>query len=217
MKHIVMVAALVLLPTALACQTARRERTNRVLREKCERAAESVRKGPQDPDYERVMWKIAGCDDTGPEALSARWQQISGADRKDLETMVRSTQELRDARLLASMIATATDASRPVVVRMASIQVLFNYLNPSYEVPLDVLLNADKGCSRARKPQDPATPACWTIPLMSHPTSTREGAQPMPANSALIIRRTFQTLAEGDADAKVRGAAKLLIDETKYR
>lgn len=206
--------AVAFVPAALACQTVRSERTDESFAKECQARAQSLLKGPSDPSYQRSRWLIDRCTETGPAALSARWQQISGDDREDLGIIVASTRSLRDQRLLESMIRIATDGSRPTIVRLGSLQVLLNYIDPSYDVQLDALLSAETYCNGPLSPTDAKVQReakCGGIAYLGHDTSG-EGTRRFAANSTSTIRRTFRTLAEGDSNSNVRYAAKLLSD-----
>jgi hypothetical protein len=53
--------------------------------------------GPTHPHYEESLGVIAFCDESGPEALMARWHSVDGTDTHDLARLTFETHALRTA------------------------------------------------------------------------------------------------------------------------
>jgi hypothetical protein len=138
----------------------------------------------------------ANAQQMDPAAVAAAWRRVSDAPAELTEVRSQSFQ-LRDARIADAALATARDAGRPTDVRLAALQALMSYVEPSLTVQMDQL----------RHP----TPTA----VLARSIHTRKvvGSQAPSADLPARIGGTIRILGENDPDVVVREAARFLTRE----
>jgi hypothetical protein len=134
------VAMMILLPSRLWGQGGEHQLAVKH-RNDCRLAAQVLGTGHPAPHREWALRYIANCEGEGPAVLAALWR--SAPNSGDVETLVRSSLRLRDARLYNQLRETAGDRSRPGPVRVGAMLVLARYTDPRNAIWLTDLVPPD--------------------------------------------------------------------------
>lgn len=118
-------------------------------RNNCRLAAQVLTSGHPHPRYEWARATIVDCEDEGPAYFAAQWTRAP-ADTAVLRQMIAGSSLIRDARVYASLRQTATDASRPPVVRVAAMIGLAEYVDPRISIDLSELCVPEGPITRIR-------------------------------------------------------------------
>ncbi|HEX8391286.1 MAG TPA: hypothetical protein VF665_02925 [Longimicrobium sp.] len=84
---------------------------------------------------------ISRCESAGPAVLARLWQTVTLGE--EIEPLVTSSMEIRDARLYEQLRATASDRTRPAEVRVAAMLVLALYTDTHNAIGLGDLVPRD--------------------------------------------------------------------------
>jgi hypothetical protein len=142
-----------------------------------------------------AIWDAAQCLASGPTALAAVWKRNGVGSSEARDVLVEATSSLRDTRLFEVIVGVATDGSRPSTDRLAALQVLMRYYNPSYAPTVDNLRTAPEWSSVARRLDGPA-------PI--------NGTSPLGDSARAQIATTLARLGASESDTTVRKAALVL-------
>lgn len=177
-------------------------------------------------------------------AVVRRWESLrSATDTMELWTASRAAGRLRDARVFEALAKVADDRDANVIARISAVRGLLLMLSPGRRITVADLRDPDGPCMgsetvlhdeqetvrplsanyQARLRQiaasirrSPEIRRKWqksrTV-CKSTPNSVRS-RHPLRGSMESRIRRTFQILAEGDGDSKVRDVGKRLSDLT---
>jgi hypothetical protein len=145
----------------------------------------------------REFWELTWCTESGPPMLALAWRHVQDSGRT-LMAFVRMTTIVRDRRLYSSLFAVARDSSRPIEVRIASVDAIASLLHPSLRLFTagDRRVNPTKSCSG----------------LLFDETVQEEGGDPMGPGSRRIGVVELARLAEEDLPRPVADAARVLAD-----
>ncbi|HEX8391289.1 MAG TPA: hypothetical protein VF665_02940 [Longimicrobium sp.] len=110
-------------------------------RNDCRLAEQILRTGHPDPHREWALAYISRCESAGPVTLAALWRDISAPD--EIEPLVNSSLQIRDARLYQQLRRTAEDRARPADVRVAALLVLARNTDPRNAIWLSDLIPPD--------------------------------------------------------------------------
>jgi hypothetical protein len=147
-------------------------------------------------------WAVAHCPSSGPPALAERWGERNVPGGREGAELVDATGSLRDARLFAAVRRVATDGGRPVADRLAALQALMRYHDPSFVPSLEYLMATSPPLSPiARRIGGPE-------PL--------DGSAPLPGTTRRDIGELLAQLAASDDNAMVRRAALRLRQAVAY-
>jgi hypothetical protein len=146
-----------------------------------------------------LLWATAGARvwaQQGEAATAAEWARV-GDSPAELAQLHGKSLQRRDARIAEAALTAATDVSRPTGVRLAALQTLVSYLDPSLTVEMNVLRHPTRGSALAEVAA-PAPPV---------------GAEPPSADLPRRIGKAIQRLGANDPDVTVRDAARFLKRE----
>jgi hypothetical protein len=147
-RILLLVALLVL--TAAAPAAAQADRAAEAhKRNDCRLAGQVLASGQPHPRYEWARAAIVDCEEEGPVYFAAQWD-TAPADSSALRQMIAGSSRVRDARVYASLRQTATDASRPSVVRVAAMIALAEYVDPHISIDLSELRVPEGPIARIR-------------------------------------------------------------------
>lgn len=147
-RTLLLVAVLLLTATTPAkAQDDRAAEVNK--RNNCRLAAQVLTSGHPHPRFDWARATIADCEDEGPAYFAAQWAKAP-ADTAALRQMIAGSSRVRDARVYASLRETATDASRPSLVRVAAMIGLAEYVDPSISIDLSELCVPEGPINRIR-------------------------------------------------------------------
>jgi hypothetical protein len=138
----------------------------------------------------------ANAQQVNPAAVAAAWRRVGDAPA-ELDEVRNQSFQIRDARIAEAALATARDAGRPTDVRLAALQALVSYVDPSLTVEMDQLRHPPPGGGLAR---------------FIHTVGVA-GSQAPSADLPARIGGTIRILGENDPDVVVREAARFLTRE----
>jgi len=158
--------------------------------------APALRMSPQAFAVEE-FWELARCTESGPPMVALAWRHVQDSGRT-LMAFVRRTTMVRDRRLYSALFAVARDSSRPIVVRVASLDAIGALLHPSLRLFTagDRRVNPTRPCSG----------------LLFDETVQEEGGDPMGPGSRRAGVVELARLASEDVPRAVADAARVLAD-----
>jgi hypothetical protein len=147
------------------------------------------------PDSAGTIWDAARCSASGPAALAEVWKRNGVGSSEVRNVLVDATSALRDTRLFDVIVGVATNEDRPPMDRLAALQVLMRYYNPSYAPSIENLRTAPEWSSVARRVDGP-------LPI--------DGSSPLGDSARARIASTLARLGASESDTTVRNAALVL-------
>jgi hypothetical protein len=137
---------------------------------------------------------LSRCPSSGPVALARVWSRPLDRSSELMTAIVEASIKLRDARLYRSLLAVGGQSRRSSTDRLAALQVLTAYYDPSFFPTAAYLTSAAEG--------DP-------IPVRLH-RAGRPGAEPLPDSRSAEFLHMLARLSAADSDPLVRAAARRL-------
>lgn len=148
-----------------------------------------------------AMEEASRCPESGPTTLGEAWERSSANSAAERAALVEATGYLRDRRLFDAVVNVATDGSRPAPDRVAALQALMRYYDPSYAPSFEALTSRSAERSVATRVGGPG-PVRGTVPL---PASTRKQ-----------IGDVLAQLTNSEQSPTVRTAARVLRQRLAY-
>ena len=139
------------------------------------------------------VWRLRGCVQEFGEVLPVLWRDPAVPDNV-FDKVKEASLLVNDRRVFAGAMDAAKDGALPVERRLAAMEVLAHYVDPSAAVTSEMLANP------------PGNPVLRT----STHSALRPGGQPVSTDAATHALETFAAVSTGGGPIEVQRAAKYL-------
>jgi len=189
-------SGLAALGVVLACASASRRAAEAELRRGCTAAAATAAAADRAPrdTLQRAIVLLQNCAE-GPAALTSLLTSPP-ADSVTRDLLFRVSGNLRDRRMMTTLMAVANDPARLAAHRVAAVAALISHYDPMLSV-------------RVVPGRVAGAPLRAQMYRSSH-DATVTGSQPLPADAKAQVRTLVEQLATMDGDAVVRAFAASL-------
>ncbi len=152
------------------------------------------------PTLANARTGIRGCEVSGPPVIARLWS-FAGNNVAELNRLLSLAEQLRDRRILDTLVLVARRQTAPEPVRIAALSALTGYFSP----------NRTFGSVNELRLQVFGNPLSRAMHY-----DTLSGSVPLPANAQSTIATVFRDLAKTDPVPSVRQAARFLRQATYY-
>jgi hypothetical protein len=206
MKRILMMATVALLGMVASPAVAqepeyrqKREREDVQLRNDCGLAMQVLTHGQPANKREWALWRISGCDDSGPPVLARMWREVA-ADSASVDEAIYRSVRLRDRRVYDVVSAIARDRFVPALKRAAALHLLGRWAQEGLSLHFEQFF----------APGFESVEKNGVIHSGISDDTRFEGAEPLPATLKADVQRLARDVAATDPSYRLRAAAKVL-------
>lgn len=177
----------------------KREREDVQLRNDCRLAVQVLTHGQ--PANKRVwaLWRISGCDESGPPVLARMWREVA-ADSASVDEAIYRSVRLRDRRVYDVVSAIARDRSVPALKRAAALHLLGRWAQEGLSLHFEQFF----------APGFESVEKNGVIHQGISDDTRFEGAEPLPAAIKADVQRLARDVAATDPSYRLRAAAEVL-------
>jgi len=182
-----------------------RQRDNVHLRSDCRLAVQVLTHGQPANKREWALWRISGCDDSGPPVLARMWREVA-ADSASVDEAIYRSVRLRDRRVYDVVSAIARDRSVPAMKRAAALHLLGRWAQEGLSLHYEQFF----------VPGFESVERSGVIHQGISDDTQYEGTQPLPATIKADVQRLARDVAATDPSYRLRAAAKLLASSLSH-
>jgi hypothetical protein len=177
----------------------KREGADVHLRNDCRLAVQVLTHGQPANKRDWALWRISGCDESGPPVLARMWREVA-ADSASIDEAIYRSVRLRDRRVYDVVSSIARDRSVPALKRAAALHLLGRW--------------AQQGLNLHHRqffvPRFESVVKNGVIHQGISDDTQFEGAEPLPATIKADVQRLARDVAATDPSYRLRAAAELL-------
>jgi hypothetical protein len=175
------------------------------LRNDCRLAVQVLMHGHPANKRDWALWRISGCDESGPPVLAHMWRQVP-ADSASLGKAVRYSVRLRDRRVYDVLSSIARDRSVPALKRAAALHLLGRWAQQGLNLHYRQFF----------VPGFESVERNGVIHQGISDDTQYEGAEPLPATIKADVQRLARNVAATDPSYRLRAAANLLASSLSH-